>query len=70
MSTRSLLVLNCGLSYFASATPSASSVDGLRASNKLEGKADPDKETLGEKGRGLQSSGVVSQNDLCNIDAM
>jgi len=38
-------------------------VDGLRASNKLESKADAEKETLGEIGR-VQSRGVVSQNDL------
>ena len=43
-------------------------MDGLRASNKLESKADPEKKTLDDKRRGVQSSGVVSQDDLSNID--
>ena len=42
---------------------------GLCASNKLKSKADPEKKTLYDQGRRVQSSGVVSQNDLSNIDA-
>jgi len=44
-------------------------VNGLHALNKLESKADAEKETLGEKG-GVQSNSMFSQNDLCDGDAV